>query len=143
MHANATPSEIAIFNKLANPARVSKTPRDPVAKPQSVFETAVIQELKSVAMSRENRDQMEREKASSDRGDDRSDKGGEDDRASQHTDRRSSQDLDTVHHNDSEVLAEQQREKEAMIDYINARATRGVRVTKTGRGLPQQFDSIG
>ena len=139
MHANATPSEIAIFNKLANPARVSKTPRDPVAKPQSVFETAVIQELKSVAMNREqgkagsDRDSDRRDK--SDRGGDQSDRGSdkrEEYREQQHElDRRSSQDLETSRNNDAEVFAEQQREKEAMIDYINARATRGVRVTKT------------
>ena len=117
MHANATPSEIAIFNKLANPARVSKTPRDPVAKPQSVFETAVIQELKSVAMNREqgkagsDRDSDRRDK--SDRGGDQSDRGSdkrEEYREQQHElDRRSSQDLETSRNNDAEVFAEQQQ----------------------------------
>jgi hypothetical protein len=141
MHANATPSEIAIFNKLANPARVSKTPRDPVAKPQSVFETAVIQELKSVAMNREQERERERSEKDdrSDRGD-RSDQGykDRDDKSEKSAEFRESQkrdeldrrsDLDTS--NDAAVLEEQQREKEAMIDYINARATRGTRVTKT------------
>jgi len=145
----ATPSEILIFQKLANPARVSRVPKDPVKKPEDVFKHAVQDEMRRSSSHSddgdnrrkeedrrdEHRDERRREESSRDghRDERRREESREYDRRDDEDERRSErQEEPKLEHrlSDEEAAAEHEREKLGMIDFINKKAMRGVRTTK-------------
>ena len=141
---HATPSEILIFQKLANPARVSRVPKDPVKKAEEVFKHAVRDEVhmrrsfkatteESDNGERRREDEQPREEHHSKRRDDEDSLGRRDEDKRHADDEQPScggggnakREL-----SEDEAAAEQDREKLGMIDFINKKAMRGVRTTK-------------
>jgi len=153
----ATPSEILIFQKLANPSRVNRLPKDPVKKPEEVFKHAVQDEIRRGSSShgdddnrrkesevREDRDYREHSKdrgkghgKDHDKEQSRDYKEQSRDYKEQSREHRDEDEKSDKHErpaeremSDEEAAAEHEREKLGMIDFINKKAMRGVRTTK-------------
>ena len=135
----ASPSEILIFQKLANPARVSRAPKDPVKKPEEVFKHAVQDEVKLRRSFKDDdsdkpRDEEREERRLEEkRHEDDRPRHEEDDRRDDRRDDRDDRREESREEpklSDEEAAAEHEREKLGMIDFINKKAMRGVRTTK-------------